>query len=552
LIAVIADKAETEAVQEFFQLFKTPWEFYKAGKVYAVILITCDTAEELNSRLIIICGAEKMSFDSEYGIAVVPIIRNVELEYDGSDIPVKGSISTFESNGQPLIKVKGTHEAAGIEIEGAKKKILRIGYNLFKETHYLLSSAQSKEYVHIPTLDIHIAMLRGWILGDGISLVEIPPVPAGYKFAVCLTHDVDFVGMRRHKFDSTLLGFLSRASFGYFFKVLTGKGELNKLWENWKAVLSLPLVYSGLAEDFWVQFAQYMEIEKGLNSTYFFIPFKKKACKQMSGHSSKRRATKYDITDVRSQVRNLIRFGNEVGLHGIDAWCDAEKGRKEFNRISSVAGNSNVGVRMHWLYFDGRSPLEIEKAGFLYDSTLGYNDCVGYWAGTTQVFWLPGTTNLLELPLHIQDTALFYPKRMGLDENQAFGLCKKLIKNALIYGGVLVINWHQRSLAPERLWGDFYIRLLNNLKEHHVWFATAGEVIRWFQKRREIRFEKIKFTEGGLKLKLSGYRNLLVPDLKLRIYRQRSDLSMVDRFSRKIANYIEIPVEDDMESEIAI
>ena len=62
---------------------------------------------------------------------------------------------------------------------------------------------------------------------------------------------------------------------------------------------------------------------------------------------------------------------------------------------------------MHWLYFDSQAPLALEKAGFSYDSTLGYNETIGYRSGTTQVFKHPNTDHLMELPLHIMDTALF-------------------------------------------------------------------------------------------------------------------------------------------------
>jgi hypothetical protein len=57
------------------------------------------------------------------------------------------------------------------------------------------------------------------------------------------------------------------------------------------------------------------------------------------------------------------------------------------------------------------------------------------------------------------------------------------------YGGTLVINWHDRSLAPERLWGRFYRTLLGNVTSgNRVWFATGREAVAWFRWRRSIRF----------------------------------------------------------------
>ncbi len=105
--------------------------------------------------------------------------------------------------------------------------------------------------------------------------------------------------------------------------------------------------------------------------------------------------------------------GCEVGLHGIDAWLDSSKGREELEEIRSLTGNSEIGVRMHWLYYDQQSPVALEKAGAAYDSTIGYNETVGYRAGTTQVYKPLEANRLLELPLHVMDTALFYPDSSG-------------------------------------------------------------------------------------------------------------------------------------------
>ena len=85
---------------------------------------------------------------------------------------------------------------------------------------------------------------------------------------------------------------------------------------------------------------------------------------------------------------------------------------------------------MHWLLRDANTPSVLEQAGYAYDSTVGYNETVGYRAGTSQVFRPSGATTLLELPLHIQDGALFYPQRLDLSEPEAEKRCQALIDNA--------------------------------------------------------------------------------------------------------------------------
>lgn len=539
---------EREVVKEFFQLFKTPWEFYHPERTYDVILTTKDVPYELNANIIVIYDSEKQTSDSRYGISLSSKKNNSELMWNEVAFPIYNNLAIFEANKTSVLRVKNTQKTTGVQIGAGKRQILRLGYDLFHEVRYILESGQPEIYAHVPTIEIHIAILRNFVLGAGIPLLEIPPIPAGYDFVSCLTHDVDFVGIKNHRFDHTMFGFLYRVFLNTFVDVFRGRASGHKLLRNWKAALLLPAVYANIVKDFWVQFDRYMEIEKGLPSTYFFIPFKKRAGKEISGKAPMRRECKYDISDVQSHVRSLISKGYEIGLHGIDAWIDLENGCKEFEQIQQVTGHVNIGVRMHWLYFGEQSPKHLEKAGFLYDSTYGYNGAVGFKAGTAQVFRSPGAERLLELPLQLQDTALFLSGRMGLGEDSAFELCKILVGINLIYGGVLTVNWHHRSIAPERLWDGFYERLLNHLQEYRVWFGTACEVVRWFEKRRKAQFKEIKFRNRNLKLKVCGQEGFSGPGLILRLHKPR--LTFDEKGKETINGFIDVPIRDGDQIEI--
>src|SRR5207247_9777212 len=111
-------------------------------------------------------------------------------------------LGAFEENsqGDPLLKAASQTVALRMaSSEGAR--VIRLGYDLFEEAQLLFSGGQPVEHARVPTLDLHIEMIREWILREGIPLLEIPPLPADHRFTVCLTHDIDFVGIRNHKFD---------------------------------------------------------------------------------------------------------------------------------------------------------------------------------------------------------------------------------------------------------------------------------------------------------------------------------------------------------------
>src|SRR5439155_17891348 len=96
-------------------------------------------------------------------------------------------------------------------------------------------------------------MLRVWILAAGIPVVEVPAVPQGHEFIVCLTHDVDFVRIRDHKFDHTTWGFVRRASLGSLSALAKRKMSFSDCLKNFKALVLLPAVYMGICKDFWFE-----------------------------------------------------------------------------------------------------------------------------------------------------------------------------------------------------------------------------------------------------------------------------------------------------------
>ncbi len=162
---------------------------------------------------------------------------------------------------------------------------------------------------------------------------------------------------------------------------------------------------------------------------------------------------------------------------------------------------SRLGVRMHWLHFDERSPAILDRAGFNYDTTVGYNETVGYRAGTLQAYRPLGVDNLLELPLHVMDTALFYPVCLNLKEQDAGRVVRNLIDDVERLGGALTINWHDRSIAPERLWDDFYLELLDELKRRGAWLPTASQAVAWFRKRRTATVESMRVGESAIRIR---------------------------------------------------
>ena len=220
-------------------------------------------------------------------------------------------------------------------------------------------------------------------------------------------------------------------------------------------------MYLGWARDFWKDFEHYPALEAGLPSTFFVIPFQGKPGR---GVMAARRlgnelpATASPISKTASTVSAQpgARSDCTESMHGVTA-------RKPVRRWSSFSvsrQSENRGVRMHWLYFDQQSPDVLDSAGADYDSTAGYNEAIGYRTGTAQAYKPLEARRLLELPLIIMDTALFFPKRQDLSAKAARGQVQAILEHAAASGGCITVNWHDRSISPERNWGGFYTHLI--------------------------------------------------------------------------------------------
>jgi hypothetical protein len=550
MIGLAVQAAEKAAATEFFELLKTPWEFFRPDGRYDVLISTGEPVDCSQARLIVVSSGDLTQFDRENKIIVKTQTGGV-CTCRGNQLPLYGPVAIFPERKDGILRETTSRQAIAFRAKG-RTTVLRVGYNLFAESSLLLGQGQPAQNADTPTLEMHLALLREWVTRAGLPLVEIPPVPDGYNFMTCLTHDVDHPILRNHWCDATMLGFLYRSSLGSLVEVCQGKQPVDYLLQNWSAVGRLPFVYAGLAKDFWRNnFDRYLEIESKRGSTYFVIPRSGYAGRNGHGSAPGRRACRYDVEELLPQLRQVLASGNEVALHGLDAWMDAEAGREERERITPATGQTEIGVRMHWLFYNGDSAAILDQAGFSYDSSVGYNETVGCRAGTLQAYRPLGAKNLLELPLHVMDTALFYPCYLNLEESAAQRRVWQLLDHAQAFGGAFTVNWHDRSIAPERLWERFYRKLLQELERRGAWFPTASQAVSWFRKRRSTTIEADQVT-GRIHVKARVGSPDLLPGLRVRVHKPEADGFEKLANERVTPEFVDAPLYENTEFSIAI
>jgi hypothetical protein len=350
-------------------------------------------------------------------------------------------------------------------------------------------------------------------------LIEIPPIPWGYTYSLALTHDVDITSVRERSVPSVLY-----AAYNCILQRRPLEGA------------RIVLAKLGLAEDPWDLFETWRALEEKhqVKSTFYFLP--------RNGHagigSPKIRAGHYSIDDV--PIKELTAGGWEVGVHGIDNWID--RGSANAERISLLKdARVKVGTRVHWLHFDEGTWQILDDAGYEYDSTFGYNEDVGFRAGTLQVYKPRGVERLLELPLHIQDVSLFgrycwlttekgceRVDCLSLDEDEAYRTCNAILDQALRYGGVVTVLWHSDCLAAPRDWGDVYTGIINRAKADNAWITRAIDIVDWFRMRRCVRLDYSK-TKDQLSITVAGLEPARsLPPLRLRIHVDPEQVRHID------------------------
>ena len=122
MIGVISRESQKAAVEEFFELFKTPWEHCRDDMEYDVVITTDPASPVPPAKLVIIFGAVETFLDNREGGTIHFVEVGGEFEWEGEMIPVYGRLATFPELREPFLSGKGG-KAAGFTIVLLDRKI---------------------------------------------------------------------------------------------------------------------------------------------------------------------------------------------------------------------------------------------------------------------------------------------------------------------------------------------------------------------------------------------------------------------------------------------
>ncbi|MBR1369947.1 hypothetical protein RJ53_10850 [Methanocalculus chunghsingensis] len=253
-----------------------------------------------------------------------------------------------------------------------------------------------------------------------------PEYPDGQPFAVSLTHDIDNV-------------YCSLPYKGYHFVKSFFNKDIPHCIDTALSMCSRKIPLCNFQE------IMAIEEEYGATSSFNFMAL-------APGDQD----YSYDIRDLERELGLISDAGWEVALHGgHKAYCDYDQLVTEKARLEKVLGHRVAGYRNHFLRF--RVPdtwQNLAKAGFLYDNTFGYADCLGFRNGMCHPFRpydlnLGTEIDIVEIPLAIMDVT--FEVYMRLDPTRAWEMTRRLIDTVERYNGVLGILWHNNCMKGDKL-----------------------------------------------------------------------------------------------------
>lgn len=279
--------------------------------------------------------------------------------------------------------------------------------------------------------------------------------PEAQPFALCLTHDIDIVYESFLAKGFEILRAVKHGAYRHAAGIVPQLSSKRRPWCNFDEIAAIEEAF-------------------GASSTYFF-----QAVKDGSQEHT------YTVDDLEQDICVLVDRGHDIGLHGgCEAYRDMETLLGEKRHLERVLNRTVSGYRNHFLKFQVPTTWDLlERAGFTYDTTLGYPDCIGFRNGMCHPFRpydlvADREMTILEIPLAVMDLTLFSSMRLNME--QAWNHIERLINTVEQNHGVFTILWHNTVMAGKPL--DLYRKILTYCHEKGAWMTNCREIEAWYRK----------------------------------------------------------------------
>tara|TARA_B100002019_G_scaffold31139_1_gene25179 strand:+ start:7238 stop:8386 length:1149 start_codon:yes stop_codon:yes gene_type:complete len=295
--------------------------------------------------------------------------------------------------------------------------------------------------------------------------------PRNKSFALCLTHDVDYISVYPWKERVRSLLYSKKTKINDFFTLLFAsiKNILLSLLNFYKNT-SYPL-------------DKYIGIEESLNfkSTFFFVidyRIRRKSHTKDCFYSFED-SIKYENKSLKlKKVINLIsEKGWEIGLHGSIFSQEKDMLLREKIFLEKIISSKITSNRFHYLNFDiEKSIKKLVDADFSIDCSLGSNVDNGYRCGTGLPYKIYNNDSkeLFTLPLIIQDNQIL--SKFNFNKEKILKEVKKIFLIASKNHSCVTLLWHP-NFKEDSAEFDIYKSILELANEMNAWGCSAFDLV---------------------------------------------------------------------------
>jgi hypothetical protein len=327
-----------------------------------------------------------------------------------------------------------------------------------------------EKVLHDPIVNQYATILRDLFRA---THNPIPLWPSHKKYAVALSHDVDYPEMIRWV-------------------------EVLRYLAKYKMQATLAMVMDIIAgkETFW-KFEDWVRLENryGLKSAMYFCGLKGSLLRYLL----KAPDPFYDVR--REQFKRVFNYlvenGFEVGMHSSYlAYQSIDKFLEEKETIEESLCGPVFGNRHHYWHMNPDNPSETaimhDEIGLLYDSSICFAKRCGFRSGICSPFHLydpirQGPVNVLQFPTSLMDDHLFKYWGLSYFGNPQLEI-DALINSAKEHAGLFCVDYHVRgyneTFYPK--WVESYEYILKRINEDGDFYSdTPLNIARFWKKREE-------------------------------------------------------------------
>ena len=175
-----------------------------------------------------------------------------------------------------------------------------------------------------------------------------------------------------------------------------------------------------------------------------------------------------------------------MGLHGgHTTFLDPNEMKKKKEKLEKVTHQPVYGYRNHYLRFNVPTTWKyLSQAGFRYDTTCAFADCIGFRNGMCHPYRPFDLTanqeiDILEIPLIIMDRTLG-STHMRLNTNESWDVISYLIDQVEKCHGVCTILWHNEAMFGADL--ALYEKILHYCHKKNAWMTSGEHILPWWKK----------------------------------------------------------------------